>query len=125
MCGGDAYEPCTTYVDDLEASFHSKTAMNDEGYWIPTMGIGKGGKIGQKIYPDPYGLEAWKPGYASKIKVAVVNSVQYAEMTNSEMPPMPRSVEEYIGMWYGVKDKEMGDVKGTDSFDKLKFSTQV
>lgn len=119
LCGANPYEPCNTYVDKLKQGFH-KTTMNDEDYWVP-MGIGKGGKISQKIYPDPYGIKAWK-SCATKIKVAVVNSVQYAEMTKSEMPPLPKSVEEYIGLWYDVKDKEFGDVEGTDSFDKLKFS---
>lgn len=122
LCGNDAYEPCTTYVDKIKHSFHSKTAMNDEDYWTP-MGIGKGGKISQKIYPDPYGIEAWKT-VNIKIKVAIVGASQFAKITNSELPPLPKSVEEYIGLWYDVKDKDMSDMKGTDSFDKLKASAQ-
>lgn len=123
LFGTSPSEPCDFPTDDQNTLLQSSTGGFN--YKTADMGIGKGGKISQKIYPDHYGIEAWKPMYASKIKVAIVNAVQYAEITNSELPPLPKSVEEYIGLWFDVKDKDMGDVEGTDSFDKLKFSTQV
>jgi hypothetical protein len=124
LYGTNAYEPCGFPVDDpnTKVQYAAGTASLD-GFDCKTagaMGLGKGGKISQKVYPDPYGIEVWKPVCASKIKVAVVNAVQYAEITNSELPPLPRSVEEYIGLWYAVKDNELDDVKGTGAFDKLK-----
>ena len=84
------------------------------------MGVGKGGKINQKIYPDPHGLEVWKEQPEAAVAVYLVNAEQFSDITGLSMPPMPRSVEEYHGLWYGLKDKDHADVAGTDAFTGLK-----
>ena len=116
ICGTDPYEPCNGLVDSN--SFDYKTCT--------PMGIGKGGKITQKVYPDPYGIDAWKSKCTSKVKVEIANAVQYAKKMGHELPPLPKSVEEYIGNWFNVKDQEMNDVKGSTYFDKLSCTnTQI
>src|SRR6516162_9818841 len=41
------------------------------------MGLAAGGQMSQKIYPDPYGLEAWDQDLAGTAVVHLVNSEQY------------------------------------------------
>jgi hypothetical protein len=84
------------------------------------MGVGKGGKIHQKIYPDPYGLEVWKDKPTAAVAVYLVNSEDFSNITGLPMPPLPKAAEEYWGRWYGLKDEHLGDVKGTDTFTGLK-----
>lgn len=85
------------------------------------MGVGKGGKITQKIYPDPYGgIDTWKSEPIAAVAVYLVNAQQFTEITGQPMPPLPRSAEDYMGKWYGLDDDEMDDVKGSGKFTGLK-----
>jgi hypothetical protein len=52
------------------------------------MGLAAGGQMSQKIYPDPYGLEAWDQDLAGTAVVHLVNSEQY----RATEPEHPRSV---------------------------------
>lgn len=84
------------------------------------MGVGKGGKIFQKIYPDPYGgIDTWKSEPIAAVAVYLVNAEQFTEITGQPMPPLPRSAQDYIGNWYGLDDDEMNDVKGSEKFTGL------
>jgi hypothetical protein len=78
------------------------------------MGVGKGGKINQKIYPDPHGLEVWKEAPTAAVAVYLVNSEDFSKITGLPMPPLPKAAEDYYGRWYGLKDEHLGDVQGTD-----------
>lgn len=83
------------------------------------MGIGKGGKIHQKIYPDPYGIEVWKDAPAAAVAVYVVNAEAFQEITG-EVIPAPTGHESYGGVWFGLKDEAEKDVPGTAKFTGLK-----
>lgn len=83
------------------------------------MGIGKGGKITQKIYPDPYGIDVWKDAPAEVVVVYLIDALGYEEITGISIPK-PASQETYGGKWYGVADEAQADSGGTPVFDKLK-----
>jgi hypothetical protein len=83
------------------------------------VGVGKGGKITQKIYPDPHGLEVWKTSPDRMMAVYLIDGVSFTQITGKPMPPMPKDVMDYIGKWYGLHDKEEKDVAGTDKFTGL------
>lgn len=87
---------------------------------VTEMGVGKGGKINQKIYPDPHGLEVWKDQPAAAMAIYLVNAEQFSEITGQVMPPMPKSTKDYHGIWYGLKDANKEDVAGTNAFTGLK-----
>lgn len=86
---------------------------------VMEMGVGKGGKITQKIYSDPHGLEVWKDQPESAVAVYLVNAEQFSEITGHAMPPLPKSVENYHGTWFGLHDKTESDIAGTDVFTGL------
>lgn len=89
------------------------------------MGLGKGGKIKQKVYEDPHGLEVWTETPEKTVKIYLINASEFAEITGKPMSPSPVTAEQYDGIWYGLKDKQIADVPGTTIFDKLKSAIGV
>jgi hypothetical protein len=92
---------------------------------VPTaeMGLGAGGKMTQKIYPDPYGIDTWDPENRGAVYVHIVNSEQYRELTGLEPPPTPISAELYTryGLpWFDLYDEEKGDVAASAELAKVK-----
>lgn len=86
---------------------------------VSEMGIGKGGKITQKIYPDPHGIEVWKSAPSAVFAVYLVDAATAAEITG-ETVHTPAVSESYTGPWFGLKDEQLPDVAGTAKFDTLK-----
>jgi hypothetical protein len=83
------------------------------------MGIGRGGKIIQKIYPDPHGLEVWQSSPWATLACYLVNAEAFEEITGEKIP-RPVSSETYSGPWFGLQDKAEADVAGTNKFTGLK-----
>src|SRR3990172_3340261 len=83
------------------------------------MGLGKGGEIIQKIYPDPYGLEVWKDATEVTTAVYLVNAKLFSEITGLQFPE-PVGHESYQGKWFGLDDQPLQDVPGTEKFVGLK-----
>jgi len=78
-----------------------------------TMGLGAGGQMRQKIYPDPYGLDTWDPDNSGSAFVRIVNREQYEALTGEPPPPSPISAATYTenGLpWFDLYDEEKGDV---------------
>lgn len=83
------------------------------------MGLGKGGKIIQKVYADPYGLDVWKELPSQTRAIYVVGAALLSEITGDAIPP-PVSQANYGGGWFGVQDGDKADVEGTEAFTGLK-----
>lgn len=64
------------------------------------MGLGAGGHIVQKIYPDPYGVDTWDPDNRGDVFVHLVNSAQYRAITGKEPPPTPIDARTYTERGY-------------------------
>lgn len=105
----------STHVAESEPQFRSviRSASFKE------MGVGKGGKITQKVYADPYGLEVWKELPSQTRAVYFVHAELLAEITGTPIAK-PVSQGEYQGAWYGLKDEAEGDVAGSETFTGLK-----
>ena len=77
------------------------------------MGLGAGGRMRQRIYSDPYGIEAWDADSASDLEVHILNSDQYAALTGRRPPPSPVSAATYTQHnlpWFDLYDEDRGDV---------------
>lgn len=83
------------------------------------MGVGKGGKIIQKIYSDPYGVEVWKEAPSATMAIYLVSAQDYEAITGIAIPK-PASSETYGGKWFGLKDEELQDTPGAPVFSGLK-----
>jgi hypothetical protein len=77
------------------------------------MGIGAGGVVRQKIYPDPYGIDAWDQGNYGRAFVHIVNSAQFAGITGAAPPPTPIDARTYAkhGLpWFELYDEGARDL---------------
>lgn len=95
----------------------------EEAASIAEMGLGAGGKMTQKIYPDPYGIDTWDPENRGSVYVHIANSRQYQELTGLEPPPTPISAEMYTALglpWFELYDEEKGDVAAGRELAKVK-----
>ena len=97
-------------------SINSVSAVRD-------MGLGKGGEIEQKIYPDPYGIDVWNKDPRESERLHLVSSEDFKQITGHDAPKTPVTYEKYqeLGLpWFELYDNKYKDTKGSGIFDKLK-----
>lgn len=90
---------------------------------VPTMGIGAGGSIGQKIYPDRYGIDTWDVTNPTGVMVHIVSTEQYRELTGEEPPPTPIAADRYVEFglpWFDLYDEGRGDVAPSAKLTQVK-----
>src|SRR5450759_3754929 len=81
--------------------WHSEAESTQVFYEIggSEMGLGAGGRMRQKIYPDPHGVETWSKTNRAETFVHIVNSMMYREITGKEPPLTPVTAKMYT--YYG------------------------
>jgi hypothetical protein len=87
------------------------------------MGLGAGGKMKQKIYPDPHGIDTWDQENSGRVYVHIVNSMMFREITGKEPPPTPVTAQTYAQYhlpWFDLYDDHMGDVEAPDVLQSVK-----
>jgi hypothetical protein len=92
------------------------------------MGLGAGGQMEQKIYPDPFGLDTWDQTEPGRLKVHIVNSSQYQQITGEPPPPTPISAQTYskYGLpWYSIYDESEKTLGTTDDLKRVKSVDQI
>jgi len=89
----------------------------------PRMGIGAGGQITQKIYPDPHGVDAWERQIAGMATVHIVNSEMFRQMTGDEPPPTPIDASTYTAHglpWFELYEEHQADVAAPEALSGAK-----
>ena len=84
------------------------------------MGLGAGGRMHQKIYPDPHGIGTWNLAAAGRLFIHIINADMYEQITGEAPPPLPREVQDYKGPWFGMNDGDQGDVAAPDELAGVK-----
>jgi hypothetical protein len=80
------------------------------------MGLGAGGTMRQRIYPDAYGIETWDFARQADIHVHIVAADQFRAITGREPPPSPIDAATYTRHgfpWFELYDEERGAVAGS------------
>jgi hypothetical protein len=109
------YEPKPGLFPDAPPPSTASSAQVHRG-WGPAaaaMGFGVGGRMTQKIYPDPYGVHTWDQDAVASVTIHVVNTEQYRAMTGLAPPPTPINAREYTehGLpWFELYDERLDDV---------------
>jgi hypothetical protein len=78
-----------------------------------SMGMGAGGIMRQKIYPDPHGIDVWDQTNRGAIAVHLVNSLDFRQITGADPPRPPIEARTYTkhGLpWFDLYDEKLGDV---------------
>jgi hypothetical protein len=87
------------------------------------MGIGAGGQMKQKVYPDPYGIQTWDTSTYGELYIHILNSVQYESVTGQPPPASPVSAKAYTeyGLpWFELYDEASSDLPAAEKFGKVK-----
>lgn len=99
------------------------------------MGLAAGGRMKQKVYPDPHGLDTWNRHDTSRLFVHICNSQQWREITGEEPPRTPVSAKSYASHglpWFDLYDEDQGtlaasstlaDVASVKEHDAVLFGT--
>ncbi|HEX7312584.1 MAG TPA: hypothetical protein VF297_01615 [Pyrinomonadaceae bacterium] len=92
------------------------------------LGLGAGGRMGQNIYPDPYGLDTWDADERGEAFVRLVNTEQYRRITNLAPPPPPIDARAYAeaGLpWFELYEEAPGDVAAPESLRGVKSVGEI
>jgi hypothetical protein len=87
------------------------------------MGLGAGGKMKQKIYSDPHGIDTWDADNYGRVFVHIVNSMMFREITGKEPPTTPVSAQTYAQNhlpWFDLYDDKMSDIEASDELKGVK-----
>lgn len=87
------------------------------------MGLGAGGVMQQKIYPDPYGIDTWDQDNYARVFVHILNSAQFFAITGIEPPPTPIDAKAYTDSglpWFALYDESAGDVPVSERLSQVK-----
>jgi len=106
----------------LAADFDQPRIMRSPGL-RPGMGIGAGGNIIQKIYPDQHGFDCWESNETASAQVHLLNSAQFSWITGHPPPPPLISAADYtkIGLpWFKLWDAELGDLGSQSVLEGVK-----
>lgn len=93
-----------------------------------SMGLGAGGSIRQKIYPDPYlngrdVNEVWHAEPSDKGYIYIVHANDFKSITGKDAPASPITYKTYQEQhlpWFGLPDGEWDDTKGGEAINNLK-----
>jgi hypothetical protein len=92
------------------------------------MGLAAGGKITQKIYSDPHGLETWDEANHGRVFIHIVNSVMWTEITGEAPPPTPVTAKSYTQAgypWFQLYDEGAGDIAASPVLQGVKSVAQM
>jgi hypothetical protein len=87
------------------------------------MGLGAGGQMRQRIYPDPHGLDTWNEQPTASVAVHILNSELFRQVTGFDPPPTPIDVQTYIEWklpWFELYDADRGSIPASDRLRKVK-----
>jgi hypothetical protein len=87
------------------------------------MGLGAGGAIQQKIYPDPYGIETWDQSNYGRAVIHLVNRLQFQAITRMPLPPTPIDVKTYTDYglpWFELYDETAASLPSNELLNQVR-----
>jgi hypothetical protein len=84
--------------------------------------LGAGGRIAQRVYPDPYGIDVWEPSPRRIVYLHILEAGEYERLTGEAAPPSPVDVQTYVRFglpWFEVHDAARGDIPTSPTMSQL------
>lgn len=78
------------------------------------LGLGAGGRLAQRIHPDPHGVDVWDDTSATRIVVHLVDTRAFTTLTGRRPPPTPIDATTYAAYglpWFALYDEALGDIE--------------
>lgn len=92
------------------------------------MGLAAGGRMRQKVYPDPHGIDTWNPADSHRVFVHIVNSELWREITGEAPPATPVTAKEYAAHglpWFDLYDEGAPALEPGEVLAKVKSVAQI
>jgi hypothetical protein len=86
------------------------------------MGLGAGGRMKQKVYGDPFGVDTWDQGNYGHTTLHIINSIQFQQITGQCSPPTPVDAKLYSehGLpWFDLYDETMVDIAPSEPLSRV------
>jgi len=93
-----------------------------------SMGLGAGGQMKQKIYPDSYGIDVWDQDNYGRVAIHIANSAQFYDLVGIQPPPTPvdtKTYTEYGLPWFDLYDEFKEDVSPSKHLTGVKTIAEV
>lgn len=87
------------------------------------MGLAQGGRMEQKVFADPHGIDTWDQPKAERIFIHIVDATLWKEITGEDCPPSPIAASEYKGAWFSF-DSDKPSVQGSGTLANVKPVSQ-
>lgn len=94
----------------------------------PSMGLGAGGKMRQEIYEDLHPQDAWDQSQSRRCFVHLCNSQLWRQITGTNPPHTPFTVERYEFHripWFDYYRDDLPPLKGSKKLASVKSVTQI
>jgi len=93
-----------------------------------SMGLGAGGRMKQKIYPDPHGIDTWSSHDTTRVFVHIVNTELWREITGERPSETPVTAKEYArhGLsWFELYDETAPALAGTQALRDVQSIREI
>ena len=86
------------------------------------LGLGAGGEIRQKIYPDPHGPDTWDENRSGSARIRLIEARIFEALTGRPVPPSPIDAKSYADAgfpWFALYDEDAGDITPAEALARL------
>lgn len=107
------------FPDEPPQPSDSASPVRSLGLGTPTsaMGLGAGGEMQQRLYPDPYGLDVWDQESRQGIAIFLASPDAFRVITGYDAPPTPIDAQTYTDFglpWFSLYDEDRADLPGSE-----------
>jgi hypothetical protein len=106
--------------DYLVGSTRSATKSLTKG---ASMGLAQGGRMEQKVYSDPHGIDVWDQGNSERVFIHIVDATLWETITGETCPPCPIPASQYKGAYF-TYDNGNKVVNGSGTLGNVKPVSQ-
>ena len=93
-----------------------------------SMGLAAGGRMVQKVYPDPHGIDVWNQASRVRVFVHILNSELWRDITGEAPPPTPVTARSYSNAglpWFDLYDESAATLAPTGALAGVKSVKQM
>jgi len=119
-----AFDPLPGKFPDVAPPKTNRSLDSAMSLEMPQMlGLGVGGTMRQKIYPDKYGIKTWDPDSIGSFFVHLINVAEFRAITGAQEPATPVDATAYSAAglpWFELLDEEESDIDPAEVLARIR-----
>lgn len=122
-CAAVPYQETKTSYS-INANSVSRSASSKKSFTKASeIGLAQGARLEQKVYADPYGVDAWDQEKSERLFIHIINAELWEKITGEKCPNSPVSASEYKGAYFTYENGNK-DLKGSGTLANVKPISQ-